>query len=439
MFYCFLDTNIFLQFQDIEQIDWLEELKVAEVCLVVTAVVLGELDKFKHYESRRLRNRSRKALKYLGKLDIHSDNPVRKGVVLQFRLEEPDHNALKKYQLNSANNDSMLVGSALIFANKHKDDDVILVTDDSGPSFKAKAHDLRAQSLSESYRLEEQPDPLVAENRRLKNELFKLQNNQPKLDIGFTSSDGEIKHHLKAKVYFTKDLINEDEIESAIKAKYQELRYVRKKSTFDPLNPRSVPDFSDLLLKEEQIDDYHDQVKEYLHGPYRQYLIRNSLFQTFHIYNQYVELALVIKNSGAAPAQGVEITLLTNDCREVLTEAPRRSEYPRPPLPPRRPQPFQMDLSSYLPPNHLVDSLFISGTSEFEGWELIDTDNPNLRQAEHFVERMMHHRSMELDKLYLIIDEPEQFPVSIQIKYEIIAENLIDKLNGELKIIINGD
>ena len=431
MLYCFLDTNIFLQFQDIKQIDWLGELKAAEVCLVVTSIIFDELDKFKDdYNKKRLRDRSRKALKYLGKLDIHSDNPVRKGVVLQFRLEEPDHNALKKYQLNSANNDSMLVGSALIFANKHKDDDVILVTDDSGPSFKAKAHSLRAQSLSECYRLEEQPDPLVAENRRLKNELFKLQNNQPKLDIGFTSSDGEIEHHLKAKVYFTKDLINEDGIESAIKAKYQELRYTRKKSTFDPFNPRSVPDF-DLLLNEEQIDDYHDQVKEYLQGPYRQYLIQNSLFQTFHIYNQYVELALVIKNSGAAPAQGVEITLLTNDCREVLTEAPRRSEYPRPP---RRPQPFQMDLPSY----YSANPSFIPNASEFEGRK-IDTDNPNLRQTEYFVERMMHHRSMKLGKRYLIIDEPKQFPAVIQIKYEIIAENLRDKLDGELKIIINGD
>lgn len=429
MLYCFLDTNIFLQFQDIEQIDWLEELKVAEVCLVVTSIIFDELDKFKDDHNRkRLRNRSRRSLKYLESLDIHSDNPVRNGVVLQFQQEEPDHNALKKYQLNSANNDSMLVGSALIFANKHKDDDVILITDDSGPRFKAKARDLRAQSLSESYRLEEQPDPLVAENKRLKNELLKLQNNQPKLDIGFTSSDGEIEHYLKAKVYFTKNLINEDEIESAIKAGYQKLRYVRKKSTFDPLNPRSVPDFSDYLLGKEKIDDYHDQVEEYLHGPYRQYLIQNSLFQTFR--NQRVELALVIKNSGAAPAQGVEITLLINGCREVLTEAPQRSEYPLPPLPP---QPFQMNFS---PPNYSANPSFIPNASEFEGRK-IDTDNPNLRQTEYFVERMMHHRSMKLGKRYLIIDEPEQFPAVIQIKYEIIAENLRDKLDGELKIIIN--
>ena len=43
MLYCFLDTNIFIEFKDITEIDWLAELSCSEVCLMVTSVVVSEL------------------------------------------------------------------------------------------------------------------------------------------------------------------------------------------------------------------------------------------------------------------------------------------------------------------------------------------------------------------------------------------------------------
>ena len=49
----------------------------------------------------------------------------------------------------------------------------------------------------------------------------------------------------------------------------------------------------------------------------------------------------------------------------------------------------------------------------------------------------MHHKHRELDVLYLNVDDPDRFPIHVTIKYEVIAENMTDKLTGQLKVFVN--
>ena len=71
------------------------------------------------------------------------------------------------------------------------------------------------------------------------------------------------------------------------------------------------------------------------------------------------------------------------------------------------------------------------------GTEALDNRNLGMKQVSFSLQKLMHHRSIELEDHYLIIDKPDKFPHCFTIEFEVIAENLIDKVTGELQIIIN--
>jgi len=62
MKYIFLDTNIFLHFQDFEKIDWLSESSSKACKLIIAPVVIDELDE-KKIGTNKIGSRARKVLK----------------------------------------------------------------------------------------------------------------------------------------------------------------------------------------------------------------------------------------------------------------------------------------------------------------------------------------------------------------------------------------
>ena len=87
----FLDTNVFLQFQPLDQIDWSSLLGCDHVVLVVTAAVIRQLNKHKDASiSPRLRDRAASALK---KLYAYSESSepviIHSSVELRFNTQEP--------------------------------------------------------------------------------------------------------------------------------------------------------------------------------------------------------------------------------------------------------------------------------------------------------------------------------------------------------------
>src|SRR5258708_184817 len=67
--YCFLDTNILIQFQTFDEVEWPRILHAKKVCLVLAPIVLRELDKHKtDYNNSRLQKRARMILSKLNRL-----------------------------------------------------------------------------------------------------------------------------------------------------------------------------------------------------------------------------------------------------------------------------------------------------------------------------------------------------------------------------------
>jgi len=180
--FVFLDTNIFLQFRDFDQIDWLRELGYQRVCLVIAPIILTELESFRYdRESQRRQQRSRKALRDLGEIASTADPgvpasiPNRPGVSLLLLSESPDLSVFP--DLRPAVQDDVLLATILQFVGKHPEVDqvdVILVTDDLGLITKARARELRFHRPDDTLRLPDEPTKEQREIEELRAQLAAL-------------------------------------------------------------------------------------------------------------------------------------------------------------------------------------------------------------------------------------------------------------------------
>ncbi len=113
--YAFADTNIFLHYPPLAQIDWIHHLKSEKVTLVVTPFVIRELNKHKDAgTSRKIRDRAASALKALRGFS-KKDPPIgiRDSVELHFQLKEPSSETFSSHDLAREVPDDYLVATIL--------------------------------------------------------------------------------------------------------------------------------------------------------------------------------------------------------------------------------------------------------------------------------------------------------------------------------------
>jgi predicted ribonuclease YlaK len=84
-----LDTNTLEHFQLPDSIDWRKLLAQKQVRLIIPPTVIGELDRHKHSDSKRLRERARNILPKLLEMVAEDGSPkaIREGVTLELQVE----------------------------------------------------------------------------------------------------------------------------------------------------------------------------------------------------------------------------------------------------------------------------------------------------------------------------------------------------------------
>lgn len=413
MLYCFLDTNIFLEFQPIEDIPWRKTLKTMDVCLVVTSVVMRELDKHKSSNSRRKSKRAQDALRFLENADVSGDHNICQNVNLHFERSEPNLDTLDANNLSASVPDDILIAKAIEFAALNQSCTVAVVSGDYGVRLKARGVNLCVPILDE-FRLDPETDPLVKENQKLRNELQRIQNARPELEFGFRNDDGSTTGVLKLERGTFETLTNEHEIQTAIRVERK-----RQKKSLSP-----------LMALSNQVNEYHSDLRRWLNNDYRNYVIRISRYRACG--SQNIVIPLLLKNTGSAPAEGTTVNIRVSGCRELYDEMPEKPTMTAPP-----------NLADYIGLNPNAKRFVYVAGGGGEYWNQTQFNETPLELDTGYehklcfsIDKILHHDSYELGDHIAVIDKPARYPIVITLEYLIITENHPDKLEGVLKVIV---
>jgi predicted ribonuclease YlaK len=170
--YAFLDTNTVLHFKRPDLIDWNELIDATTIFVVVTPVLVRELEQQKiHNRSRKLRERAQSILSWLANfVDEENASEIRSGIHLLFLRYSPSIN-FDENKLSRLISDDELIASTLEFKSQHGAD-VVVSTADLGLRMKLPAHGLKGVAPNESDRLPNEPDESEKELINARRELF---------------------------------------------------------------------------------------------------------------------------------------------------------------------------------------------------------------------------------------------------------------------------
>ncbi len=428
----FLDSMIYLHYRSIEEIGLPSVLHTDSVTIVIPRVTLRELDKQKNtHQSSTVRNRARRILKKIEQW-TSGQASVRQGVSVEFFPVVPTIN-YAKHGLNAQWSDDVLIASILEYRGTHSTEQIVLITQDSGPRLTAHQLGITVAELPEDMKLPEELSPLEIENRELSRMLERLQNALPQLTVCFAGSN-EPETHARFSLPPPPDTM-EDEIARKI----NDLRS-RLPKQYPPKAPSPAPRDSLTSLCEqylaldpippEEYDRYNRDVDAYL-AEYEQYM-RETWEQNVAL-RRTIRFQIEIRNTGSAPADDVDILLHFPDGFTLMTgdDVPDLSKEPRPPRKPRSRMEMLTDSIGRIP-NFTMPSLAIPDFRMPTSFNIERTGS--YRVTDHFT-RIKHGASVQLPEMFLTFNSYE-LAKSFHCDYTVRPANLPDPVGGEIHFVI---
>src|SRR2546428_4398847 len=328
----FPDTNLFLHYRPLSEIDWCSLLQSNAVEIEIAPVVTRELEEQKTLNpSRKLRDRAATVLtllhKYLAKPQ------VRDGVTLQFLLKEPTADVAVSRGLNLQLGDDRLIGTLFLYRDDNPNTRCVLVTGDLPLTVKAHHYQIEFLALDETLKLPSEPDPLEKKNKRLEAELLRYKSREPVPAIRF--KDG--KNHTRFRIVSPSSTPDpEPEIQSKLAAAKEKCQPVelkpRREAGTSSAADNPLAQIAELMegfqaMGRQFYDDYNVRVAAY-HRAYEKYLRDTLAFKT--LATRTIKLSLILENSGTCPAEDIHVLLHFPDGFALYDEK-------HPPKPPEEP------------------------------------------------------------------------------------------------------
>lgn len=190
--YALVDTNTFLHFRSLDQIDWCKELTKHSVVLIVCAAVLRELeDKAKESPDQKLRDRAQRSLSRLRAVHNTSDISFAEGVELVIQAKEPSIDWTAS-QLDRETYDDRILASALSYERTRNT--VVIVTDDFLLQSKAKNLDLEYHVPPHQLRLPRTKTPHEKKTKEKLRRLQDIEQAMPQLSLAFVTNGAHEDH-----------------------------------------------------------------------------------------------------------------------------------------------------------------------------------------------------------------------------------------------------
>lgn len=431
----FPDTNLFIHFRPIDEIDWCGLLQASAVEIKIAPVVTRELEEQKTLNpARKLRERAAAALRLLhGYL---RQTHVRQGVTLEFLINEPTAGSALARGLNLQLGDDWLVGTLFLYRDEHPDIPCTLVTNDLPLTVKATHYQIPLAEPSEALRLPSEPDALEKKNRQLEAELLRYQSREPILDVRFESGESYSRFQIARPDDAASD--SETTIQSMLAAAREKCPLVEPRPERDSgvttiANTPLAKIAASILNPPEGLqafarqfyEDYNARARAY-YRDYEKYLRDSTAFKTRG--TRTIKLELMLDNTGTCPAEDIHVLLHFPD-GFTLYDDEHLPEEPKEPTVPSS----EMNLFRNAP---LLSSLpNLSRLPQFRDPSLPRIRKTNSYEVTFKIEKLKHGFIWTFTPLYVAFDSRESAK-SFPIDYTVSAGNMIDEQTGELGVVI---
>ncbi len=463
--YVFLDTNLYLQYMDFDQIDWPTALRYQDVCLVVAPVVFSELDKFKHdptSERRKRRSRAitRKLNEIIFSVPAHADAnvPNRPGVVLRALADSPDVSSHSGLQANIP--DDQLLASVLEFTGDNPTidhGDIILVSEDGGLLNKARARNIVTQFIDEKFRLPDEPNVDQQKVAALEKRIAENENREPKLQLAFEVGDSYAEQlDFLIEPIAPHDAKEDDRLceEEARRLAWappkpqQTGKLPGPEKDVDQLDQpaaRDLASISDSLMasrsfdvmnsvSQQEIDRYEREKKEYVER-FRRYLVEYRKWR--EVNRRALRIDLAVLNDGTSPAMGVIIQVVVPD-DVAVHDSVDSPEQPQAPERPHKPRTMVQMLTAtpWLSTGFLVPRIQPDAFSSDP-----DSAGPTFRRINSILlewkrSKVLHKMPQLLTPVVLLFP-PMDTDNTFVLNFKLFADNVVAPVEGHLKIKVH--
>ena len=297
----FVDTNIFLHYTPIKDIDWVKLIDTSCCKLLIAPIVIDELDKYKEDNSNKGK-RARNSLKLFESFISSGADTIRDSVHLKLIHNKPIEKTYSENGLNFNEQDHRLFASMIEYRIENPNDSILICTNDIGPRLRAKQFGFKSLVLKEEYKLKSIESPEEKKIRQLEKELSQVKSQLPKLAITFGENKSYYNFHVLSEFENKDDFLSREY--DLIKNKYPYL-----KNEYPDLNSNLYHSFLYETMNkhsDEIIKAYNNDLDEYLEN-YKEYL--SYVFRIKEEESRTVDLKLFLINSGNAPALDIFLKL----------------------------------------------------------------------------------------------------------------------------------
>lgn len=395
--YIILDSNILLHYKSFEDIPWLEELGCGEVTIVLTAMVIEEIDHKKDDEKGKIQKRAKVVSSRIAEMLL--DGVTSKFPIMYLESAYATEDERRQYHLDR--NDNQILFD--IMRSGLDKENVTVVSSDNNMLLRAKKQGYKIHRLGDKYILKEELSKEEKEAQAAIKELERLKKRQPKPYLIFENGE----NHIKIK------RVSPFDREAEVKKRVGELcRKWPEKSIKD--EQYSVLGYTYSDVSPDMITQYNISRNKFVESSEKK--IRLEV-QRDDLQLRMKEMSICVVNRGSASTGKMDVFIdIPENVKLYWETSKKKVEYDVPTTP------------GYFPGIKVIPSLYGYNAPNIEMWNMIDY----IREGElkKSLEPLNHKLRLGLFTFYADSATCPNF----KMKWVLVDAALPDPVEGELNV-----
>ena len=392
-----LDSNILLHYRNFEDIPWQDELGCGDITIVLTAMVIEEIDAKKDNEKGKIQKKAKAVSSRIA--EILLNGVTGKYPILYLENAYATEDERRQYNLDR-NDNQILYDVAKSGLDK---DDVTIISSDNAMLVRAKQQGFKIHKLDDKFLLKEELSKEEKEAQAAIKELERMKNRRPKPLLVFENGENNMK--IKRAPAFNREVEIKKRVEE-LRHKWPEKtiegeQYSFWGNTFSNVSPEMVVQYN--ASRRKFIEDSEKKIRLEVERDDLQLRMKR--------------ITVVVYNGGNAPTGMMNIFVeLPEDIEFYSRGCKKKVDFEEPTTP------------NYYPEITKIPSLFVDYKPQIEMWNM--ESSLDVVEITRKVDSLNHNLQHGLFTLYVDSATCPNF----KLKWMLVDAELLDPVEGELNV-----